>query len=182
MEKEFDLDLPLKAGAALPDLGAVFDLDRLHRLHPHWVIEATRTVSGGTHFEIRDHATDARFDHVAHLSIDDADSMPKLNLILEGGPLYGLRLFIKADRWTIAAQVPDEMEETLLLWLRGIREYLRLYLKSTPYTLFFRLLMNKMVLQMTPSQRKICLMLWRFTLLEILVIVMIGVGWILFMR
>ena len=185
MEKEYDLDLVPKKGADLPDLTAIFDLDRLHRLHPHWVIEASSAVDGGTRFEIRDHATDERFSHTARLTSETKGdgSMPGLRLDIEGGPFGTLRLHLKAGRFVIATQQPPaEAEENLLLWLRGIREYLRLYLTTSPNTLLFRLLMNKMILPMTPSQRKICLMLWRFTLLEILVIVMIGVGWMIFMR
>lgn len=182
MQKEYDLDLILKAGAAAPDLAAIFNLERLHRLHPHWVITASTETSTGTRYAIRDHATEERFSHTAHLAFEGGES-PTLDLTLDGGPVSGLRLFIKGDRWTVATQTPAaEMEESLLLWLRGIREYLRLYLSTSPYTRLFRLLMIKIILPMTPSQRKICLMLWRFTLLEILVIVMIGVGWVIFMR
>lgn len=185
MEKEYDLGLTLDEGKALPDLATIFDLDRLHRLHPHWVIEASSLVDGGTRFEIRDHATEERFDHTASLTFESGDgpASSTLSLALDGGPFSGLRLFNKGGRLTVATQRPPaEAEENLLLWLRGIREYLRLYLTTSPGTLLFRLLMNKMILPMTPSQRKICLMLWRFTLLEILVIVMIGVGWMIFMR
>jgi hypothetical protein len=40
--------------------------------------------------------------------------------------------------------------------------------------------MNRMVLTMNPSQQKICLMLIRFTFLEILVILLIVVGYFIF--
>jgi hypothetical protein len=182
MLKEYDLDLILKAGAAAPDLRTIFNLERLHRLHPHWIIAESTETGDGTRYAIRDHATEERFSHTASLLFEDGSS-PAFDLTLDGGPVSGLRLFVKGKRWTVATQAPaSEMEESLLLWLRGIREYLRLYLTTSPYTRLFRLLMNKIILPMTPSQRKICLMLWRFTLLEILVIVMIGVGWVLFMR
>lgn len=183
MEKDYDLDLKRKPNASGPNLKAIFDLDKLHRLHPHWVIEGQSEADEGTRFEIRDHATDERFSHTAVLIFDDSEDMPALRLDLDGGPFSSLRLHIKEGRFTVTTRQPaSEMEENLLLWLRGIREYLRLYLTTTPNTLLFRLLMNRVILTMTPSQRKICLMLFRFTLLEILVIVMIGVGWMLFMR
>ena len=74
-------------------------------------------------------------------------------------------------------QLSSEEEQDLTLWLQSIRQYLRLYLKTTPNTLFFRFLMNKALLKMNPSQRKISLMIYRFTLLEIVVILIILVGY-----
>jgi hypothetical protein len=155
MEKEYDLDLVLEAGAA-PDLGTIFDLDRLHRLHPHWIVEGASETEGGTRFEIRDHATDLRFSHFACLIFEKGDSGPPgFELRLKGGSLAGFRLFVKGDRWTVATQTPPaEMEENLLLWLRGIREYLRLYLTTSLNTLVFRHLMNKMILPMIKAPLK----------------------------
>ncbi len=68
----------------------------------------------------------------------------------------------------------------MLLWIRSIQEYLRIYATTTPYTVFFRLLMNRMVLQMDPSQRKICLMLTKITVVELVVILVIVIGYVSF--
>jgi hypothetical protein len=76
------------------------------------------------------------------------------------------------------------LEETfgLGLWLRGIREYLRLYLSNSPNTLFFRFLMNRVMLRMNPSQRKICIMIYKITVVEIILILVIIIGFVYFNR
>lgn len=74
---------------------------------------------------------------------------------------------------------PDP-DDPLLLWIRAIKEYIRIYLKRTPATLFFRLLMNKMILKMDPSQRKICLMMAKITAVELLVILLIVIAYAFF--
>jgi hypothetical protein len=68
-------------------------------------------------------------------------------------------------------------EDPLLLWIRAIKEYIRIYLKSTPVTLFFRVFMNTMMLKMDPSQRKICLMMAKITAVELLVILLVVIGY-----
>ena len=55
-----------------------------------------------------------------------------------------------------------------------------MYLKNTLNTVFFRYIMNKIILKMTPSQRKISLMLIRLTVVEIFVILLILVGYVIF--
>jgi len=80
----------------------------------------------------------------------------------------------------IRSQKEIEGTDPLLLWVKAIREYVRIYAKKTVATLFFRLLMNRMVLQMNPSQRKICLMMARLTIVEIFIIILIVVGYVIF--
>jgi len=76
---------------------------------------------------------------------------------------------------------PDEaVERLVVLWIRSIKEYLRMYLKNTLNTIFFRYIMNKIILKMTPSQRKISLMLIRLTVVEIFVILLIVIGYVIF--
>ncbi len=75
-----------------------------------------------------------------------------------------------------------EGEDDILRWLTGIREYARLYMGSTLNTLLFRFLMNKMMLRMNPSQRKISMMLIKITLVEILVFIVIVAGYLMFMK
>ena len=68
----------------------------------------------------------------------------------------------------------------MLLWIRAIQEYLRLYATTTPQTLVFRGIMNSMMLKMNPSQRKITIMLTKITVIELLVTVIIVVGYVYF--
>ncbi|HSO18287.1 MAG TPA: hypothetical protein VLT88_02445, partial [Desulfosarcina sp.] len=98
------------------------------------------------------------------------------------GPVTAMRFFTRNDRIhvgvaTAADRLAEKDEQNLTLWLQSIRQYLRLYLTTTPYTLFFRWLMNRALLHMNPSQRKICLMIYRFTVLEVVVILIILIGY-----
>lgn len=75
---------------------------------------------------------------------------------------------------------PDDFQ--LELWLRGIYGYLGLYTQSTPGRLINRAIINRFLIPMNPSQRKICIMIYRFTVLEVVVILLIVVGYLFFMR
>jgi hypothetical protein len=75
---------------------------------------------------------------------------------------------------------PDQFQ--LELWLRGIYGYLGLYTRNTPGRLVNRVVMNRFLIPMNPSQRKISIMIYRFTVLEVVVILLIVVGYFFFMR
>jgi hypothetical protein len=77
--------------------------------------------------------------------------MPTLNLHFDSGPFANLGLFVQEGRFAVATRPPDcEAEEDLRLRLRGIRESLSLCL-SSPNALLSRLLMNGIILTMTPD-------------------------------
>ena len=78
--------------------------------------------------------------------------------------------------------IEEEIEKSMFLWIPAIQEYIRLYTSNKPTALFFRMIMNKMILQMNPSQRKICIMLTKITIVEVLVILVIVVGYVFFVQ
>lgn len=178
MEKTIDLGLSLPAGAALK-WRAVLDPERLLRLHPHWHVEALEGHHDRVQARLKDHATEEVFNFAFKL---DFPGPHEFVIVPAGGPVTAMRFFTRNERvhvavTTAADRLAEKDEQNLTLWLQSIRQYLRLYLTTTPYTLFFRWLMNTALLRMNPSQRKICLMLYRFTVLEVVVILIILIGY-----
>lgn len=182
MQKEYDLALDLKGREVSRLFRRLFDAEKLLRLHPHWFIEEMKEEGGEVSARIKDHATETYFDIRFALVFRDPAGMA---LDFKHESLHAITLFNKNDR--LYASVSGDMAEHELdqrydlgLWLRSIREYLRLFITTTPNTLFFRFIMDHAILKMNPSQRKVSLMILRFTALEILVIVLIVIGYVIF--
>ena len=183
MTTTIDLTLPVTAGA-LEAFASVLDANKLVRLHPHWHVRLLEVDGDWAVARLKDHATDETFEFSFKL-----DFPAKHEIVIEcrGGPAKHIRFFDENGHLHVSfephqEQLSSKEEESLTLWLQSIRQYLRLYLKTTVFTRFFRFLMNSAILKMDPSQRKICLMLYRFTLLEIVVIILIVVGYMTFGR
>jgi hypothetical protein len=178
MEKTFDLGLPVSPGNP-PEFEAFLDPERLLRLHPHWHVESVEPSDRGIRARLKDHATEKPFD----LSLALTFPVPgEFRIELASGPVAQIRFFHRHERLHLSftlhgGSLSAEEEQGLTLWLQSIRQYLRLYLKNTLYTRFFRMLMNRVMLKMNPSQRKISMMLYRFTVLEIVVILIILIGY-----
>ena len=178
MTTRIDLALPVPA-CAHTDFSQFLDAERLVRLHPHWhVLDISRDGNAVT-AQLRDHATDQPMELRFELAFPASS---QLLITCHSGAVKSIHFYVRNQRLHVAFTPRDEVltgdaEQNLTLWLQSIRQYLRLYLKTTPYTIFFRWLMNKVLLKMNPSQRKICLMLYRFTLLEIVVILIIVIGY-----
>lgn len=183
MTTTIDLTLPVTA-SALDDFSGVLDAERLVRLHPHWHVRRLEPDGDWTEALLKDHATDEALEFSFRLSFPTAHG---ILIECRGGPAERIHFFEENSRLHVSftphqEKLAAEEEESLTLWLQSIRQYLRLYLKTTVSTRFFRFLMNKAFLKMDPSQRKICLMLYRFTLLEIVVILIIVIGYMTFGR
>ncbi len=188
MEKFFDLYLsPAAAGI---DVDRILTEDKLLRLHPHWFVDETRQEKQGLFATIRDYDTEQQTSFGLNLSSEsNADDPPETATIMRITLFeYGvveLLFFADGEKTQVRVRFADgegdeALEQDMLLWVRAIQEYLRLYLAATPRTMFFRLLMNRMVLQMNPSQRKICLMLTKITVVELFVILVIVIGYVSF--
>lgn len=183
-EREYDLGL--KARDRLPgsiDPARLLPPARLLRLHPHWFVGPV--VSKGSHHSthIRDYATDREFDVSFSLIFHGRET---IDLEFDTGPLTRLRVERSAKGWRGLAgfngRPTEEAERDAQLWLRGMREYIRLYLSANPLNLFFRMLMNRVILRMNPSQRKITVMIWKITVVEVAVIILIIVAYFLFIQ
>ncbi|MCP3891223.1 MAG: hypothetical protein GY702_20510 [Desulfobulbaceae bacterium] len=190
MKKEYDLNLPAqgKKGALSP--GALLSIETLLRLNPHWIVEDVSET--GNHFSaaLKDHESGKSFELNGSLSIPDPQA---LMISLEAGDYGQILIYPQGDDYwaeveyniEIGAEGEEEgpeeaVERLMVLWLRAIKEYLRMYLKNSINTVFFRYIMNKIILKMTPSQRKISLMLIRITVVEIIVILFIVIAYVIF--
>lgn len=178
-----DLALPVPDDSQA-DFSDIVDAQRLVRLHPHWQVERLETADQWTVAHLIHHATRRPFRLAFKLSFPQKH---QLRIELRQGPADSIHIYVKHQRLTVAFS-PDsdrlapEAEQDLTLWLQSIRHYLRLYMTASLPARFFRFLMNRAILKMTPSQRKICLMLYRFTVLEIVVLLLILVGYYVLWR
>jgi hypothetical protein len=181
-QKEYDLALDLKGRDATLLFERLYDLEKLLRLHPNWRIETLQKKRRCIKALVNDHATEKNIEIGFKLVLNEPN---RLMLEFTEGPLHYISLYALDGR--LFAAVSSDLTEKeydlrygLGLWLRSIKEYLRLFITATPNTLFFRFIMDHAILKMNPSQRKISQMILRFTALEILVIILIVVGYVIF--
>ncbi len=187
MQKEYDLKLPAHGKKKPLSLADLLSVETLLRLNPHWIVENLDENNGAFTASFKDHETEKKFQLTGSLAFPDAQT---LELSFDEGYYKKISLFPRdAGFWSEVVyrteeeeqQEPGEdIERHVVLWIRSIKEYLRMYLKNTPNTVFFRYIMNKIILKMTPSQRKISLMMIRLTVVEILVILFIVIGYVIF--
>ncbi len=190
MERFFDLVLP--ATVSTLDLREILDENKLLHLHPHWFVDQSEQRDNTLFVTLRDYATDQEFSMGLHLDDSSAQDDPEdcevfLRVTIFDFGIRELLFFTSGDKTRLRVrytdEVPDDaLEQDILLWTRAIQEYLRLYTATTPRTLFFRLLMNKVLLQMNPSQRKISIMLTKITVIEVLVILILVAGYAYFIN
>lgn len=183
MEKEYQLNLPIQGKKRPLALVRLLSIETLLRLNPHWIVE--ELIEDGATFtaSLKDHESEKSFQ----LSGSLVSPEPLiLEIVFDDGDFQKIRLFPKdqlfwaAVEYTAEEEIEEDIERHVVLWIRSIKEYLRMYLKNTVNTIFFRYIMNKIILKMTPSQRKISLMLIRITIVELLVILIIVIGYVIF--
>jgi len=179
-----EVDLGLQELPASFDLRSLFPGDRLLRFHPNWFVSDFQQKEAEPSFTatIKDYVTEKEFLLSGRFVFNRTDN--ELLLIQLTAPTdIGISFLNRNNKLKVQISSKDkeiDPNDPLLLWIRAIKEYIRIYLKRTPVTLFFRVLMNKMVLKMDPSQRKICLMMAKITAVEILVILLIVIAYVVF--
>jgi len=183
-QKEYDLALDLKGRDTSLLFKCLYDPEKLLRLHPHWCFESLQKEHNSVKALVKDHATDININITFKLVTSEPN---RLTLEFTEGPLHSISLYAQEGRLfaAVSADITEKEYDQrygLGLWLRSIKEYLRLFITATPNTLFFRFIMDHAVLKMDPSQRKVSLMILRFTALEILVIVLIVVSYVIFVK
>lgn len=184
MIKEYDLSLPVQ-GKKLPlSPGNLLSAETLLRLNPHWIVEEMTESGPSFSAQLRDHESGTLFTLSGTLGDRDGQNF---EVYFDGGDYQKITLFPQqASFWSTVEysktdSEPDEaVERHVVLWLRSIKEYLRMYLTNSWNAVFFRYIMNRVILKMSPSQRKISLMLIRITIVEIFVIFLIVVGYVIF--
>ncbi len=189
MDRLFDLNLPPAAATTL-NIENILDENKLIRLHPHWFIDEAAQRDSGLFAELHDYATEKVFSFGIHLDITSKEDDPEGAEIIMRITLFDylateLLFFVDQEKTRVRVRFieehpEEEVEADVLLWIRSIHEYLRMYATTTFRTLFFRALMNKMILKMNPSQRKICIMITKITIVELIVILILVVGYVYF--
>lgn len=184
MQKEYDLSLPVGEAKRPLVYGDLLSVETLLRLNPHWIIESVEEEGGDFSASLKDYVTDEEFSLSGTLASSGQDTIvltldhekyQEIEFFTTNG-----KLFANVTYPCVEEELIEEDERYVVLWLRSVKEYLRMYLKETLYAKCSRYIMNKVTLQMNPSQRKISLMLIRFTGVEILVIFFIVVGYVIF--
>ncbi|WP_243547298.1 hypothetical protein [Pseudodesulfovibrio tunisiensis] len=151
--------------------------DRLLALNPHWHI--TPMPDGG--FEVEDILLRTRFTLRTECVASDSGwtmHAPDMGLTLRAKPMN------QGDNTALAyvcepagnGVTIGQMEENLRYWLASLREYYRLYAEDTFKTRFWRFFMNRIMLRMNPTQRRICAFIMKVTLLEIILILVLIIG------
>ena len=169
------------------DFQTHFTPEKLLRFHPHWHVGALQTEGGAWRAALKNHETEKDFHLVFRLVFPRGNEGETLMRVeFEDAPLEAL-VFERARGQLVlrlvshrSPLVPDDFQ--LELWLRGIIGYLGLYTRTTPWRLVNRVVLNRILIPMNPSQRKICIMIYRFTVLEVVVILLIVIGYFFFMR
>lgn len=192
MEKIYDLKISAARTKEL-DLSTILDAKKLLHLHPHWFVDECKERDNGIFASLKDYETEDEFQLGLRLDFDSSSvkkvsgSQTVLRITLFDFLVNEILFFTSQDKMQVRIRgeeetIDGEIEQSIYLWIRGIQEYIRLYTSNRPTVLFFRLIMNRMILQMNPSQRKICIMLTKITLVELLVIVVIVVGYFFFVQ
>lgn len=171
-------------GLGIPDhfdAGSVLNIDRLLRLHPNWFISNLSWEKPAFSADIKDYASD-KTSRLSGSVLFNIEKEKLIQIRLNGTLDICIDFFRHNGSLSVQTRSPESIDpaDPVLLWIRAILQYLRLYIKKTPATLLFRLLMNRMILTMNPSQRKICMMLAKITLVEVFVIIFILVGYKIF--
>lgn len=161
----------------MKDFWQRMDAMTLMRLNPHWHIDvqedrfavddilANKEFTIAPRLESTEDSWSASFDDIgltihARSAKDGANT--ELAYVLAGEPG--------------AALDSDALEKGLRYWLPSTREYYRLYENNSMKHRFWRMVMNKIMLKMNPTQRRICGFMFKLTLLEIALIIVLGVG------
>ena len=174
------IDLGLKLHKEL-DLQTILPFKRLLSLHPNWFISDLSQQGEDFTVKIKDYDTENTSLLTGNIKFN-SEKKEILAISLTGAVNINIRFFNIDNLLSVQTFSPEKIETTdpALLWIRAIKEYIRLYIKTTPVTIFFRILMNRMILTMNPSQRKICMMLAKITFVEIIVIIFIVVAYKIF--
>ena len=170
-----------------PDFRAHFSPEKLLRLHPHWHVGDLQPNGDAWRVALKNHETERDFELIFRLQFPEIpDSAACMRVEFEAAPLNAMvferfqeKIVVRLENARSPA-APDDFQ--LELWLRGIYGYLGLYTQNTPGRLVNRVVMNRFLIPMNPSQRKICIMIYRFTVLEVVVILLIVMGYLFFMR
>lgn len=155
----------------------------LMRLNPHWNVEPGNEDA----WDVEDVLVEKRFTADPEISVVEGRwsvRFPAAGLLLEAASRE--RGGDTVVRWNISQSddpsglLPAEAQRTVQYWLPSLREYYRLYESDGLKHRFWRMFMNKVMLTMNPAQRRICAFIFKFTMLELVLILALLVGYFQF--
>ncbi|WP_147820585.1 hypothetical protein [Salidesulfovibrio onnuriiensis] len=152
------------------------DAMRLMRLNPHWHIDEK---DGG--YAIDDIMTDFEFGTDAILENGPgrwSADFPSIGLTLlaRKGPDGNAELAYEFTQQPGCRLDAAKAERLVRYWLPSLREYYRLHGEDSLKHRFWRFVMNRIMLKMNPTQRRICSFMLKLTVLETLLIVVLAIG------
>lgn len=152
------------------------DAMRIMRLNPHWHIDKK-----DGQYAIDDILTDFEFSTDAVLSHTPERWSVRF-------PAAGLSISARRGSdgnaelsYDFAARAgfrmdAEKAENLIRYWLPSIREYYRLFENDSFKNRFWRFVMNRIMLTMNPTQRRICSFMFKLTVLEVVLITVLGIG------
>ncbi len=168
----------------------ISNLQLLLRLSPHWDLISLTPVEGNSIFEvvIKLYAdnTDKRllaqvapsndFESYAFTLKDTITK--KVEFTLKQNHHNSIEITQKYHIENVNdASILETLSVELKYWHRAIIEYIKLQEGSGLRKVFFRWFMDKIWLRLKLSERKIAIIIAKITILEILVLIMLIIGW-----
>lgn len=151
----------------------------LMRLNPHWHIQKPTTGS----YPVEDVLVETEFKTAPVLEFDGNTFKATFNEIgltlsaraCEEGKNTALSFEVENKK--DSAFTAEDAARTMQYWLPSLREYYRLHESNSIKHRCWRFFMDKVMLTMNPTQRRISGFMFKLTVLECLLIVILGVGW-----
>lgn len=151
----------------------------LMRLNPHWHVEKDK----GHGFPVEDVLVETEFTTYPKLTAEQntfSAYFPEIGLTIaarscDDGTNTAVRFTMDKDAPTSFTN--EDAARTMQYWLPSLREYYRLHESNSFKHRCWRFFMDKVMLTMNPSQRRISGFMFKLTILECLLIVILGVGW-----
>jgi len=151
----------------------------LMRLNPHWHI----AKKNGAGYPVEDVLTEADFNTTPEIEFDGEAfraRFPEIGLTLAAcSRKDGINTALSYDIIPVdnGSFTSEDAGRTMQYWLPSLREYYRLHKANSLKNRFWRFFMDKVMLTMNPTQRRISGFMFKLTVLEALFIVILGVGW-----
>ncbi|WP_319467336.1 hypothetical protein [uncultured Pseudodesulfovibrio sp.] len=150
----------------------------LMRLNPHWHVDKDK----GSGFPVEDVLVESEFKTYPTMEFEGETfkvNFPEIGLSLsartcEDGKNTALSFSKEKNDSAFTA---EDAARTMQYWLPSLREYYRLHESNSLKHRCWRFFMDKVMLTMNPTQRRICGFMFKLTVLECLLIVILGVGW-----
>lgn len=151
----------------------------LMRLNPHWHIEKPKDGA----YPVEDVLVESEFNTDPEFNRDEktfSAHFSEIGLTIsarstEDGTNTALSYSIDAPKG--ASFTTEDAGRTMQYWLPSLREYYRLHESNSLKHRAWRFFMDKIILTMNPTQRRICGFMFKLTILECLLILILGVGW-----